>query len=672
MMLRLVSVAAAVALLLGCESGTSTGPAAIEFSPPPPPSGAGFVALYAPPVEVGPYPTDIYNPVVAGTGPTLAVPEKITSPLAAAVNTLDGFSTTAPITAPFNAPIDAATLIPFDFAAPTGSETVFVLDATNSVPLRPGIDYELNVSTAAGANGSVLEIVPLMPFAPQTTYAFLLTGGIQSTAGVAAGADLVFGAVRDAHLAGLTSVPGTPELDPLFPAITPLIDAGIGLLGLPGDAIVSAWSMTTQSIADVLDGIETRAVAQPAVLTPAGITTAQVNPMLPGVADVYVGFIEIPYYGDPQDTLGSVWINAGLVPPTAADPVPIARVPALRIPVLATVPGADSMQSKPMAGWPIVIYQHGVTTDRSTLFAIADAFAAQGFAAIAIDLPLHGITDPANPFFQGPGNPSPLNAFGDNERHFYLDTIDAVGQPVPDGAIDDGRQIFNIANPINGRDHMRQAAADLIYLTKTIPTLDIDGGGPDFDGGRIHLVGMSLGAAFASIMLGVNTDVGPATMASSFATWSRILTDPQALTFGAPLRAGLAAQGLPSGTAGFDNFVRDLQTVLDSADPANYAEATSTLHGLHVIEILGDVTVPNGPTDYLADLWNLADVTAASPLLVEPGGAHGIVRFTSGDHGSLLDPSADPAVTLEMQTEMVTFAVSGGTTIAVSDTSVVQ
>jgi dienelactone hydrolase len=669
-MQRLAWLTVALLLVSGCESGTSQGPAAIDFTPGPPPTGQGFVALYAPPVDVGPYPNNLYNPVAAGTGSTLAVPEKITIPLAAGLNTLDGFSTTAVITAPFNAPIDPATVEPFDIVAPTGTETVFVLDATNGVPLRPSVDYEARISTTTGTFDSLLEIEPIVPLAPQTTYAFFLTSGIESELGVAAEADLVFGAVRDAHLAGLTSVPGVPELDPLFPAIAPLIDAGVGLLGLPGDAIVSAWSMTTQSITDVLDTIEASAAARPATLVPTGFTTADVSPSLPGIADIYAGFIEIPYYGDTQDVLGSFWVTANLVPPTGADPVPMPRVPSLRIPMIATLPNAMSMQPKPMDGWPVVIYQHGVTLDRTTALAIADSFASQGFAVVAIDLPLHGVRDATSPLYQGPGNAT--NPFGNNERHFYLDNIDAVGRPIPDGEIDDGRQLFNVANPVNARDHIRQAVSDLIHLTRTIPTLDFDGGGADLDAARIHHVGMSLGSAFSSVLLGLNSEIRSATMSSPFATWSRILTDPEAVTFGAPVRAGLAAEGLTPGTVNFANFVRDLQTILDSAEPANYAQAATALHPLHVIEVLGDQSVPNGPTDYIAGLWGAVDVLASEPPLVDPGGAHGIVRFTSGNHGSLLDPTADPAVTTEMQTQMVTFAATDGTTIAINDTSVVQ
>ena len=53
--------------------------------------------------------------------------------------------------------------------------------------------------------------------------------------------------------------------------------------------------------------------------------------------------------------------------------------------------------AKPAAGWPIVIFQHGLTGNRAQALAIAGAYAGQGFVVAAIDIPLHGITnDPAN------------------------------------------------------------------------------------------------------------------------------------------------------------------------------------------------------------------------------------------------------------------------------------
>ena len=128
---------------------------------------------------------------------------------------------------------------------------------------------------------------------------------------------------------------------------------------------------------------------------------------------------------------------------------------------------------------------------------------------------------------------------------------------------------------------------------------------PDLDGNRIHFVGISLGSIISGVFLGVDTDVVTATLSSPAGPWTSILTDPQAIDFGGPIRAALSAQGLPPGTVGFDNFVRDLQTVIDPVDPINYAADAAANHPLHVIEVLGDTAVPNGPTDYIAQLWGL-------------------------------------------------------------------
>ena len=152
-----------------------------------------------------------------------------------------------------------------------------------------------------------------------------------------------------------------------------------------------------------------------------------------------------------------------------------------------------------------MIFQHGITLNRTVMLAIADAFAQAGFAVVAIDLPLHGVTDTSSPFYQGPGSP-----FGNNERHFNLDNVGATGVFAPDGQIDDGWEILNLQNPLNARDHIRQAVADTIALARTMPTLDFPDGdaNPDLDGSQIHYVGISLGSIISGVFLGVNTDVG--------------------------------------------------------------------------------------------------------------------------------------------------------------------
>jgi hypothetical protein len=194
---------------------------------------------------------------------------------------------------------------------------------------------------------------------------------------------------------------------------------------------------------------------------------------------------------------------------------------------------------------------------------------------------------------------------------------------------------------------------------------------PDIDGNRIHFVGISLGSIISGVFLGLNSEVTTATLSSPAGPWTSILTDPEAIDFGGPIRAALAAQGLPAGTVGFDNFVRDLQTLIDPVDPVNYA-ADAALHPLHVIEVLGDTAVPNAPTDYIAQLWNLPSRSTTAGPVVPPATVSGIVRFTAGGHSSLFNPAINPAVTQEMQRQTVTYAASAGSTILITDTTVVQ
>ena len=133
----------------------------------------------------------------------------------------------------------------------------------------------------------------------------------------------------------------------------------------------------------------------------------------------------------------------------------------------------------------------------------------------------------------------------------------------------------------------------------------------------------------------------------------------------------LSAQGLPPGTVGFDNFVRDLQTVIDPVDPINYAADAAANHPLHVIEVLGDTAVPNGPNDYIAQLWGLPAVSATTGV-APPATVSGIVRFRAGVHSSLFNPAPNAAVTTEMQRQTVTYAATAGSVIQITNSSVVN
>jgi len=93
-------------------------------------------------------------------------------------------------------------------------------------------------------------------------------------------------------------------------------------------------------------------------------------------------------------------------------------------------------------------------------------------------------------------------------------------------------------------------------------------------------------------------------------------------------------------------------------------------------EVIGETVIPNAVAG--------APLSGTDPLIAEMGlpiisssiadaaGVDAAVRFTAGDHGSLLDPTASGQATAEMQTQMASMIASMGTSIAVTDDSVVE
>ena len=49
-----------------------------------------------------------------------------------------------------------------------------------------------------------------------------------------------------------------------------------------------------------------------------------------------------------------------------------------------------------------------------------------------------------------------------------------------------------------------------------------------------------------------------------------------------------------------------------------------------------------------------------------------VTKYISGEHGSLLDPTPNPAVTTEIQTQAANFLASDGAALVVTDPSVLQ
>jgi len=472
------------------------------------------------------------------------------------------------------------------------------------------------------------------------------------------------------------------------------------------DAIVAlSWVFTTQSITPVMQAVQGRVEQTPAPgahVVATGLTLAQINAALPPVADVYVGTLAVPYYlgapsaQDPLAALHTFWQAApgGYVPPfnafgldptstnvTFANPFPVAKS-TQTIPLLLTVPNVNSGKTRPAAGWPIVIFQHGITRNRTDMFAIAGTLAAQGFAVIAIDAPLHGLTDKTSPLYRNQLlTGSPAAGLITGERTFDLDfENNTTGAQGPDGKIDpSGSYFINLSSLLTSRDNLRQASSDLFELTRAIPSLAYDANPTgDFDGSRIEFVGQSLGSIIGTVFMAMEPHVNVGVLNVPGGGIARLLDASPA--FGPSIHAGLAGAGLQQGTPNYDAFFVAAQTVVDSGDSINFAFADAA-KAILAQEVVGDATHPSDQV--IPNTVAGAPLSGTEPLIAALGltsitqttqaaKIRGVVRFTQGAHGSLLDPTNSPAVTAEMQGEMASMIASGGQAVIIQNSSVIK
>ncbi|AWN14529.1 Lipase-like protein [Salinisphaera sp. LB1] len=675
---------------------------------------------------------------------TLNIPDATgANPVIADANKLDGFSTTDNLYADFSgADIDVAT-------ANNGS--VRVIDAATGSELAAGTDFDV-VKSPDVVDHTRLLIRPLKPLDPATTYYVVITDQLKTTDGgrVApsdqfAIADSASAVGSDANPAAHFSAAQQASLESIrSQQIRPILDS---VSDASASNVVVAWQFTTQSIGASLRYVAAHPTPNPNGSSDGGIrvqplpngqggqlSTGDINANLPDTANIYQGTVDLSYYlaaaahngtatpaplttyWVPDDQMSPEYApghaplptpNGGSIPCsvlTASDSTtgcfPYPKVRSVQsVPVLVAVPNANSPSGgqPPAGGWPVVIFQHGITGDRTNMFAVAPALAAAGFVTVAIDLPLHGLA------------PGKALAIAGHERTFDLD---ANG----DGVVDpSGANFINLTSPITSRDNLREAVADLIDLNATVMqgSITVVGGNAiKLNGQPSQFLGHSLGAIVGSTLMGVtsNQAFDAATLANPGGGVIRLLGGSAA--FGPKIAAGLKAAGVGEGSAAYQNFLRLAQTIVDGGDPINYAKTAAVRHPLHMIEVVGggnggvnppDLVVPNavpanvgpdfmpatsgacpatagytpaldtvcvgGPlsgTNPLVAAMGLASVAESVPFQAGSQPADSVVRFASGAHSTILDPTAgtangsvDPqegaATSAEMQCESAGF-----------------
>ena len=624
-----------------------------------------------------------------------------------AVNAQDGFSTTEKWTTGFAAfpgqptSIDPASVVPGHsvrvFQVTTQS---FVVVTSIIRELTPGVDY-----VAAAITPSIVGIIPLKPLAEYSSYMAVLTNDIRDTAGNDATPDTTYHLTKrrtpwvDANGNSTYSLIDNATARALEPLrqITQSMELNAAAFGIDPDDIILSWTVQTQSITRTLKTL--RAFAQPAAtqIVPTGLNTTAVGGF--GLADIHIGIITLPYYSgipsaeNPIAALKGFWKAApgAYVPPfdkfgldptstniTVANPIPV-LTGMQTVPLIMSVPNANSGKSKPANGWPVVIFGHDITRNRTDALAVADTLASIGYAMVAIDFPLHGISPDAQPelaAFYIENTP-----FGPiaNERTFDMDFVDnATRAPGPDGLIDpSGAHAVSagLSSMLTGRDTIRQGVADLSVLAVTVPTMDLDFDGiADTDGANIAYAGQSWGGMHGTVFTAIEPLVTRSVLSVPGGGIARLFE--ASASIGPVIRAGLAAlAGLQPGTADYELFFFAWQTVLDSADPVNWAAEAAVFTPIMLHEVINDQVIPNfvatAPLSGTEPLIRVMGLNAYSTSQQSPDGLRAAGRFVPpATHGSLLSPAlGSPAAFFEMQGQMASFIASGGSQILVTNES---
>ena len=412
--------------------------------------------------------------------------------------------------------------------------------------------------------------------------------------------------------------------------------------------VVLSYSVSTQNIGGALQAAQAQALGGTtptfSVLNPlAAWDPTDMNPIevvSPGadgdptggddhLAHIYLATLnDTVQFLDPDNLNGGQWRGAGdqnlgffnMFTPT---PVTTGGLPVLisapRPDIDTFTGGATSCSSA--GDLPVLIYQHGITTSRATLLAIADALAQACIVGVAIDLPKHGIlpvndpfgaSDIANLFQALQGGTPQMDGTVIPAANAVLERMVRVASPMDDCAAQQGVPVgdgdfycpsgdnfINLVDLANSRDTTRQGAVDMMSLFEALEE-DADGAlnpgtiGFTVDDANIHFAGMSLGGIVGAPFVALTPDLVTATFNVSGGGIAKVLDGSP--SFEPNITEGLFnAAGIVKPSGDYEGFLLMAQTLVDNTDPINFAEQiAANPTAVLVQEVAGDAGVLAG------------------------------------------------------------------------------
>lgn len=621
------------------------------------------------------------------------------------LNTLDGFSTTAPLVSENSATLAALDVGSLDAGSLAGSAGLLKLDGPPALlpdggARLPDVRVCLNCASSLNDAGVLaqpeqLQWVPQTPLDEASRYAAWVTTAARDTQGRAVMAAPTFALVRLANplvdATGASTIPvvstaQAQQLEPVRRRFKGCLDR-LEAAGRPRSSLALAFCVTTQSITTPIRAITAGVLASPLPTTVrwmADVTVAtKASLTLAGVPHAQVGAI----------LEGELTLPFALTGPSGVfNPSP-AQWEARPARFTLTLPAAAA----PTGGYPVVLFGHGLTRSRADLLLIANALATAGLATIGVDTPFHGdrsdcrglatpdsacadaVSQQCSPttgrcVIRAPATAAPCDPMNNGDLTCFAAN---QGRCLTTGACEggafalsstgnvaiSGNRFLDLVNLFATRDHFRHAgAADFAQVGRV---LSATGTGSlnarlgaltlgALDATQVHYAGQSLGSFNGAVFAAASPVASRVALNVAGADQVEVLlTAPGFATERAAFLGTLAASGLTPGSAGFDAFVVLARTILDPADPQNLARAgvdsSNVGRRVFVPFIEGDAVLPNPGTTKL--LRAGASATNRGRLswlqFTAHAGSPAAGRFpaawpAAARHGFLLNPGGAP------------------------------
>lgn len=544
----------------------------------------------------------------------------------------DGFGTSAHLLFGFTGPMDPATI---------NSQTVKLYEL-GEPPLPVPAEVVLMDDLT-----HVIVIPETMPLREQTSYGVVVHDGVRDAAGQPVVA-MPLGHLMKAHAP--VFVDGASQIDAVDDADAVKVENVrtelAGLLDHVGrDGVLAAWPFTTMTLASPLEDAVATATTLQIDPDPNPANVQQVTPgqaladfalaigSLFWVGEVYHGTIKSPVFLDDRTRS---WREDG-------------GYEVQEIAFTMTVP-RSAVKGEPLK---VIIFGHGIMTERRFVLAVGDALAQRGYAAIAIDFPMHGTRThclhggPLSLINPTTGELTSMEPCA-NGTTCAEDgrCVDALGNgnevarwPIIGMPVASGAAFIEIEHIANTRDHFKQTLVDLGALTRSLKHGDWEAAiGYPIDPSWLGYAGQSLGGIIGASFVPLAPEIDVAVLNVPGADTVDLFSD--STFFGPHVDAFFTREEVELGSFEAERFMNVARWFMDAVDPQGVAHRMTQggRRGLIQMATL-DFIIPNEYTFKLEEVSGLPRVDyvgehAFLAIPIEPAylpGVNDMAEFFTGE-----------------------------------------